>query len=225
MGNSENQMNHPVFKAKIFIPSKGIDLRVNSSRLMYGGFIFLITIASIASLLNLSLSVDYLIRTLLFSLLGLILFASYWGADENEKKFGKLEGEVRISLDSIDLNNSNYSWSQIDQVKFGVFAILGEKLWSDTYPIARYYGGPAYSQGVDSFIEFKFDGNKVKVFFQLESPSHKVELRRMMRLLFFHNRIDLSSTYLGLNMEYEEIQELKKAKIKYLEGQQSKFSS
>jgi hypothetical protein len=121
MGNSENQMNHPVFKAKIFIPSKGIDLRVNSSRLMYGGFIFLITIASIASQLNLSLSVDYLIRTLLFSLLGLILFASYRGAHENEKKFGKLEGEVRISLDSIDFNNTKYSWSQIDQVKFGVF--------------------------------------------------------------------------------------------------------
>ncbi len=59
----------------------------------------------------------------------------------------------------------------------------------------------------------------------MESPSHKVELRRMMQLLFFHDRIDLSSTYLGLNLEYEEIQELKKAKIKYLEDQQSKFSS
>jgi hypothetical protein len=116
MGNSENQMKHPVFKAKIFIPSKGIDWGVNSSRLMYGGFIFLITIASISSQLNLSLSIDYLIRTLLFSLLGLILFASYWGAHENEKKFGKLEGEVRISLDSIDLNNTKYSWSQTDQV-------------------------------------------------------------------------------------------------------------
>ncbi len=47
----------------------------------------------------------------------------------------------------------------------------------------------------------------------------------MMRLLFFHDGIDLSTTYLGLNLEYEEIQELKKAKIKYLEDQQSKFSS
>lgn len=218
-------MNQPIFKAKIFIPSKGIDWRIDSSRLMYGGFILLITIGFIASQLSLSLSIDFLIRAILFSLMGLILFASYWGANENEKKFGKLEGEVRISLDSIDLNNSKYSWSQIDQVKFGVFAILGEKLWTDTYPIARYYGGPAYSQGVDSFIEFKFDGNKVKVFFQLENPSHKVELSRMMRLLFLHNRIDLFTTYLGLNLKFEEIQELKKAKIKYLEDQQSKFNS
>jgi hypothetical protein len=98
-------------------------------------------------------------------------------------------------------------------------------LWSDTYPTARYYGGPAYSQGVDSFIEFKFDGDKVEVFFQLENPSHIVELRRMMRLLFFHDRIDLSTTYLGLDLEYEEIQELKKAKIKYFEDHQSNFSS
>ncbi|MGY6523511.1 MAG: hypothetical protein ACXIUD_17400 [Mongoliitalea sp.] len=218
-------MKYPAFKAQIFIPSKGINWRINSSRLMYGGFILLITIGFIASQLSLSLSIDFLIRALLFSLLGLILYASYWGANENEKKFGKLEGEVRISLDSIDLNNTKYFWSQIDQVKFCVFAILGEKLWPDTYPIARYYGGPAYSQGVDSFIEFKFDGDKVKVFFQLESPSQKVELSRMIRLLFFNDRIDLSTTYLGLNLEYKEIQELKKAKIKYLENQQSKYSS
>lgn len=46
-----------------------------------------------------------------------------------------------------------------------------------------------------------------------------------MRLLFFNDRIDLSTTYLGLNLEYEDIQELKKAKIKYLEEQESKFSS
>lgn len=167
MGNSENQMKHPAFKAKIFIPSKGIDWRVNSSRLMYGGFILLITIAFIASQLSLSLSFDYLIRTLLFLLLGLILYASYWGAHENEKKFGKLEGEVSISLDSIEFNDYLYSWSQIDQVKFGVFAVVGEMLWSDTYPIARYYGGPAYSQGVNNFIEFMASDKKVKVFFPI----------------------------------------------------------
>jgi len=46
-----------------------------------------------------------------------------------------------------------------------------------------------------------------------------------MRLLFLNDRIDLSTTYLGLNLEYEEIQELKNSKIKYLEDQQSKFSS
>lgn len=41
-----------------------------------------------------------------------------------------------------------------------------------------------------------------------------------MRLLFFNDRIDLSTTYNGLHLEYEEIQELKMAKIKYLEEQQ-----
>lgn len=41
----------------------------------------------------------------------------------------------------------------------------------------------------------------------------------MIRLLFFHDRIDLTTTYLGLNLEYEEIQDLKKAKIKFLDDQ------
>jgi len=165
MGNFENQMKHPVFKAKIFIPSKGIDWRINSSKLMYGGFFLLVMIAFAASRLTLFLSIDYLIRSLLISIFGLILYASYWGAYEIEKKFGNIKGEVKISLDSIVLNDSFYFWSQIDQVKFGVFAIVGEMLWSKTIPITRYYGGPAYSQGIDNFIEFKADGQKVKVFF------------------------------------------------------------
>ncbi len=108
---------------------------------------------------------------------------------------------------------------------YGGFAVVGEMLWSDVYPISRFCGGPAYSQGVNNFIEFIAADKKVKVFFQLETPSHKIELRKMIRLLFLNDRIDLSTTYLGLNLEYEEIQELKKAKIKYLEDQQSKFSS
>lgn len=40
----------------------------------------------------------------------------------------------------------------------------------------------------------------------------------MIRLLFFHDRIDHFTTYLELNLEYEAIQELKKAKVKYLEN-------
>lgn len=54
----------------------------------------------------------------------------------------------------------------------------------------------------------------------------------MMRLLsrgpegqVFHDQIDRFSTYVGINLEYKQIQELKKAKNKYLVDQQSKFSS
>jgi hypothetical protein len=225
MGNSENKMKPLAFKAKIFVPFKGIDWRINSSKLMYGGYFLFLTIGLIASQVNLSSNIDFSIRTLLFSILGLIFYSAYWGSREKEKKYGKLEGELEICVERIRINDYSYSWTEIEKFEFRIFQVVDEILWTETYPIARYYGGPAYSQGVNNFIEFMVDDKKVKVFFQLETPSHKVELRRMIRLLFFHDRIDLSTTYLGLNLEYEETQELKKAKGKYLEDQQSKVSS
>ena len=58
---------------------------------------------------------------------------------------------------------------------------------------------PSYSQGVDNFIEFKAIGKKVKVFFQLEMPSHKVELRKRMRLLFLNDRIEYPNHLFRIN--------------------------
>ncbi|WP_246581427.1 hypothetical protein [Echinicola shivajiensis] len=155
----------------------------------------------------------------------MILYAAYWGSLEKEKKYGKLEGDLEICIERIRVNNNSYYWLEIDKFKFWLFQVVDELLFSEIYPIARYYGGPAYSQGGNNYVEFLASDKKVKVFFQLKTPSHKFELRRMMRLLLFHDRINLSTTYIGLNLEYEEIQELKKAKIKYIEDQQSKFSS
>lgn len=192
---------------------------------MYGGYFLFLTIAIVVSQVNLSSNIDYSIRALLISILGLILYAAYWGSQEKENKNGKLEGELEICVAGIRINNTSYSWLEIDKFKFRIFQVVDEMLFSEIYPIARYYGGPAYSQGVDNFIEFKTTDKKVKVFFQLENPTHKVEFRRIVRLLFFNNLLDLSTIYLGLNLGYEAIQELKKAKIKYLEDQQSKFSS
>lgn len=190
---------------------------------MYGGYILFLMIGLIASQVNLSSNIDYSIRTLLFSILGMIFYSAYWGSREKEKKYGKLEGELEICVERIRINDYSYSWTEIEKFEFRTFQVVDEKLWSETYPIARYYGGPAYSQGVNNFIEFMVDDKKVKVFFQLETPSHKVELKRMMRLLLFHDRIDLSTTYLGLNLDYEEIQKLKKAKAKYFIDLEAQF--
>lgn len=191
MGNSEKLMNHTEFKSKIFVPSVGFDWRVTSSRLMYGGYLILVIILLIASNLDLTDYADYLTRILSFSILGIIIFASFWGTREKEKKHGKLKGDLLLSLDYISVNDTRYSWSQLVEFKLGLFSVLDEKLWSETYSIAKYYGGPAYSQGMDNFIQFKTRDQRIKIFFQLEIPSHKVELRRIMQLLFINDRIDL----------------------------------
>jgi hypothetical protein len=224
IANSENLMNHTEFKSKIFVPAVGFDWRISSSRLMYGGYLVLVIILLIASNLDLTDYADSLTRILSFSILGIIIFANFWGTREKEMKHGKLKGDLLLSLDYISVNDTRYSWSQLVEFKLGLFSVRDEKLWSETYSISKYYGGPAYSQGVDNYIQIKTRDQRISIFFQLETPSHEVELRRIMRLLFFNDRLDLSTTYFGLNLEYAAIQEFKKAKIKYLEEKQFKVS-
>lgn len=180
-------MDYTEFKSKIFVPAVGFDWRVTSSRLMYGGYLVLVIILLIASNLDLTDYADYLTRILSFSILGIIIFASFWGTREKEKKHGKFKGDLLLSLDYISVNNTRYSWSQLVEFKLGLFSVLDEKLWSETYSVAKYYGGPAYSQGVDNFIQFKTGDQRIKIFFQLETPSHKVELSRIMQLLFIND--------------------------------------
>jgi len=95
---------------------------------MYGGYFLLVAIAFAASRLQLSLSIDYLIRTLFISILGFILYAAYWGSCEKEKKYGRLDGEIEVWLDGIRLNDTTYTWSEINKVVFWVFQIVDEML-------------------------------------------------------------------------------------------------
>lgn len=88
----------------------------------------------------------------------------YWGSQEKENKNGKLESELETCVERIRINEISYSWLEVVKFKFQIFQVLDEMLFSETYPIARYYGGPVCSQGVDNFTESMSDDNRVKVF-------------------------------------------------------------
>jgi hypothetical protein len=94
-----------------------------------------------------------------------------------KKKHEKLKVDLLLSLDYISVNDTRYC--------------LMKNCCLKRISIAKYHGGPAYSQGVDNYIQFKTGDQRIKIFFQLETPSHKVNLRSIMRLLFLNDRIDL----------------------------------
>lgn len=158
------------------MPSKGIDWRINTSKLIYGGYFFLLLTLLLAGMEAFSTSADNLIELFGFFMLGIILFGSYLGAHEKEKKHGVLDGELEFGLDGINLGDVSYSWDEVSNFKLGLFAVLDEMLWSETYFITRYYGGPAYSQGVDNFFEFTSANKKVKVFSNWKRPPTKQSL-------------------------------------------------
>ena len=206
------------FQAKIFTIKPGFDWRLNSSRLFFGGFIFLILFLIFAQTFEFDLQT---VQSISFFLFVLIMVGSRWGYNEKQKKFGKIEGELRINDNSISIHGIGYELKEISNLAFNLLQVLDEQLWSESHPISRYYGGPAFSQGVDNYINFNFRNQQLKVHFQLETPSHKAELSNILKRHFFLGHIELQPTYDGLHLDYEQIQELKKRKLEWTKEKSS----
>ena len=201
-----------IFEAQIFLPSSSFDWRINSKRLFYGAFILLGALLIIDNSFQLDAFTTQVLTVTSFTIM---LTGSIWGYHAKERKHGELKGKLLISQESIQLDCKKYNWDEISDFSFNVQHVLNEDLWSEFYNRGRYAGGPAYSQGVDNWIDFQFKKERFKVFFQLQSPSHKVEFSRIMKLHFYENHIELNRTYDGLHLEYEQIQELKSKKDEY----------
>ena len=120
------------FQAKIFTIKPGFDWRMNSSRLFFGGFIFLILFLIFAQTFEFDLQT---VQSISFFLFVLIMAGSRWGYNEKQKKFGKLEGELRINDNTISIHGADYEWKEISNLAFNLLQVLDEQLWSESYPI------------------------------------------------------------------------------------------
>ncbi len=146
----------------------------------------------------------------------LIIVGARWSFNEKQKKFGYLDGELKITEQNISINGKEYDWQEISNFSFDIQQVLNEPLWEDdSWGAYRFYGGPSFSQGVDSYIDFDSTYGHIRTYFQLESSSHKVDLVNLIRRHFFLGNIELQRTYNGLHLEYEQIQELKKEKAQW----------
>ncbi|KYG74447.1 hypothetical protein EV198_1089 [Roseivirga ehrenbergii] len=201
------------FNAKLFTPGKGISWKITSRRLMNFSWLSFMLIVITSSYFELNAYYDYTVTLTLIILFSLMPIASYWGYHAKEYKYGKLEGYLSITTDGIAINEKIYSWPEIQDLQYKVGHTLNELLFDDIlFDKYRYYGGPAYSAGVDSYISFKYNDEYFKFGFRLESPSHLVQYRNLVKSLYYNDYLPLNKTYEGLQLEYEEIQILKEAK-------------
>ncbi|RED95557.1 hypothetical protein [Marinoscillum furvescens] len=202
-------MQSSEFKATIFNPGSGIPFCLNSKTLIYGSLATLSIIVLFDSHLHLTSSDMQIIAVLLFMLM---IVGSYWGLHEKQKKHGKLNGILSINLNSIIVDGDEIPWDELTNFQFGTGPVLNEPLWVGLDARYRFFGGPAYSAGVDHFVSFDHKDRRRKIFFRLDSPSQKVKFESLMRQKFLDSHIQLQPTYDGLRLTYEEIQQLKKQK-------------
>lgn len=196
------------FEATIFTPSDSIDWRPTSLRLVYAGYGLVLTSFILSYLFE---SDSYVLGT---GLLGFIITAigAVWGWTEKEQPNGRIYGKLRVNEDTITINQISYDWEKISDFSFNLLQVLNEYLHTSGY---RGHGGPAYSAGVDSYIEFTYDSEQLEIFFQVDTASHYVDISNAMKKLHFLGKVPLQRTYNGLHLSYEEIQELKKEKIEF----------
>lgn len=202
------------FKSTIFNPRTGIDFRLNSARLIYGSLGFMLLYLALTQLLQTNSETD---KAVFISLFLLIIVGARWSYNEKQKKFGYLTGELKITEQIISIDKKEFNWQEISNFSFDIQQVLDEPLWEDdTWGAYRFYGGPSFSQGVDNYIEFDSPIGHIRTYFQLATPSQRVDLVNLLRRHFFLGNIELQRTYNGLHLEYEQIQELKKEKAEWV---------
>ncbi|XOV94479.1 MAG: hypothetical protein ACFHWX_07195 [Bacteroidota bacterium] len=196
------------FEATIFTPSDRIDWRPTSSRLLYGGLAVVLTYSFLKFIFEFEANFNGLAILFLF----ISVAGAIWGWTEKERPNGRVYGTLIVSDEGITINGTRYKWSEISNFSFNLLHILGEYLHTIGY---RFYGGPAYSAGVDSYIEFSHESEQFKVFFRVNTPSHYADISNAFRKLYFIGKIQLQTTYNGLHLTYDEIQELKQGKLEF----------
>lgn len=202
-------MEQSEFKAQIFKPKSGISLRLNSTRLIYGSLAIIILFAIWGDNLNLNFEEEQIV---IWSLVALMIIGSRWGYHEKQRKHGDIDGTLNINIDNITADDKCFNWKDISNFQVSIGHVMDEPLYDQVFSHYRLYGGPAYSAGVNNFVSFNYNNEECKIFFRLDTPSHNAELKAMIRQLFFSGNIELQTTYNGLQLEYEQIQELKRQK-------------
>ncbi|MET0946477.1 MAG: hypothetical protein ABWY22_13780 [Flavobacterium sp.] len=211
------------FSASIFIPqkAKGFNLTRSEKLCWY----------SLGALLIYSLPVlfienyyDYKFPQWVnypFFLIFLVNFSSYFvQLREFENLNGYFDGLISFEEDCLKLNETEYKYSEIENLIIYGNSFSGEKTKNYRY-------GPMYGNGVENLISFTHNGFKIEKYFQLNSERHLDELQEILIHIITLEKIPYKREYLNfINKEYRSFvlfelfigKLIKEKRIEYRDG-------
>lgn len=98
-----------------------------------------------------------------------LLISSVIRFNEYEIPKGDLVYSISFEEEGIQVLEKKYLFSEIQNLHISYGNIVGDSTSS------RY--GPAYSIGIDNYIEFKYKDKKIKTYFQIQSRSQYVAIQ------------------------------------------------
>jgi hypothetical protein len=163
------------FKARVFIPKKISYWKRNtlSEKISDLSALFFIIIALIYYLFLKDKNDDFKLNTffgiaMLLPVLGLLI-SPFIRFNEYEIAKGNLVYSISFEEDGIQILEKMYLFSEIQNLHISYGNIVGDSTSS------RY--GPAYSIGIDNYIEFKYKNKKNTTYFQIQSRSQYVAIQ------------------------------------------------
>jgi len=154
-------------------------------------------------------------------LIFLLNFSSYFiRITEFENLNGHFEGTISFEEDFLIINESEYKYSELENLVIYGNSFSGEKTKNYRY-------GAMYGNGIENLISFTHNGFKVEKYFQLNSERHLDELQATLIHIITCEKIPYKREYLNfINEEHRSFmlfelfigKLIKEKRIQYQDG-------
>ncbi|KFF04772.1 hypothetical protein [Flavobacterium reichenbachii] len=187
------------FSASVFIPvkPKGFDLTLSEKISWYSlGALVIYTLP----MLFIENYYDYRFPQWVYYpsfLFFLLNFSSnFIRLTEFENLNGYFEGRITFNDEFITIDNSDYKYSDIEDLIVYGNSFSGEKT-------SNHKSGPMYGNGTKNLISFTSEGIKIEKHFQLNSEKHLDQLQEVLLHIITNEKIPYKRKYLNfINEEY-----------------------
>jgi hypothetical protein len=211
------------FSASIFIPQepKGFNL-TRSEKLCYYSLAALVLYS--LPMLSVENYFDYRFPQWAYYpsfTIFLLNFSSYFiRINEFENLNGYFDGKISFEEDFLILNESEYRYSELENLVIYGNSFSGEKTENHRY-------GPMYGNGIKNLISFIHNGFKVEKYFQLNSERHLDGLQATLIHIITCEKIPYKREYLNfINKEHRSFmlfelfigKLIKEKRIQYQDG-------
>lgn len=203
-----------IFETSIFIPSKKSRLNFTLSEKLTFYSIFTCFSCCLILMLNQRYFEFEIVELILKPLAILTLPIALTGMTirfwEYENLNGSFKGRLKIDLNSISIDNNEYFFSDIENLKMTVSNYKGQRTNNTK-------AGPSFYQGISNEISFTYNSESITVNFLIVSKNQIEDLYHIFVSIIAKEKINYSRNLINLIPDkYRKVQEFKNFILKLI---------
>jgi len=203
-----------IFETSIFIPTKKSWLNFTLSEKLTFYSLFTTFICCMILIINQKHfqieSIESILKPLTIIVFLIVIIGNIIRFWEYENLNGSFKGRLKIDLDSISIDNNEYIFSDIENLKMTVSNYKGQRTNNTK-------SGPSFYQGTSNFISFTHNSKELSINFLLTSKDHIDDLYHILVSIITEEKINYSRNLINLIPDrYRKSQEFKSFILKLI---------